>query len=72
MLLMCFLLLACAPLTAPSNGMITCSQAVDVVPSIGDTCTYTCNTGYELIGSHTRICQTDGNWSGSAPMCRRE
>ena len=37
----------------------------------GDTCSFTCNTGYELTGSDTRICQNDRSWSSSDAMCRR-
>ena len=69
---MCFLLLACPSLNDPSNGMITCSLGGDGVPDPGDTCTYTCNNGYELTDSQTRTCQSDGSWSNSAPTCRRE
>ena len=32
---------------------------------------FTCNTGYEITGSDTRTCQSDGNWSGSSAMCER-
>ena len=67
-----FYLLACPSLTAPNNGMISCSLGVDGVPSTGDTCTYTCNNGYELTGSPTRTCQTDESWSSSAPTCTCE
>ena len=68
---MSFPLLACASLNDPSNGMITCSLGGDGVPDPGDTCAYTCNTGYVLTNSNTRTCQSDGSWSGSAPMCSR-
>ncbi|XP_065899762.1 sushi, von Willebrand factor type A, EGF and pentraxin domain-containing protein 1-like isoform X2 [Dysidea avara] len=61
----------CPPLTGPNNGMITCSLGDDGVPSYEDTCSFTCNTGYELTGSDTRTCQSDGNWSGSDDVCRR-
>ena len=37
----------------------------------GDTCSFTCNAGYELIGNDTRTCQSDGSWSGSDVTCRR-
>ena len=37
----------------------------------GDTCSFTCSTGYELTGSKTRICQSNGGWSGSDVTCRR-
>ena len=70
---MCFfLLVSCPLLDSPDKGMISCSLGDDGVLSYEDTCTYTCNTGYELTNSNTRTCQSDGSWSGSAPMCRRE
>ena len=37
----------------------------------GDSCKFTCNTGYQLTGSNTRTCQSDGSWSGTNVMCRR-
>ena len=37
----------------------------------GDTCSVTCSNGYQLTGSDTRTCQSDGNWSGSDSVCRR-
>ena len=52
--------------------MISCSLVVDGVPSTGDTCTFTCETGYELTGNHNRLCLNDGSWNGSATMCRSE
>ena len=55
----------------PDNGMITCSLGDDVVQSYEDTCSFTCNTGYELTGSDTRTCQIDGSWSDSDDVCRR-
>ena len=51
--------------------MINCSLGDDEVPSYEDTCSFTCNTGYELTGSDTRTCQSDGSWSGSNSVCRR-
>ena len=61
----------CPPLTDPNNGVIICSLGDDGVPSYEDTCSFTCNTGYELTGSDTRTCQTDGSWSGSQTICQR-
>ena len=61
----------CPSLTNPSNGTITCSLGVDGAPSYEDTCSFTCNTGYELTGSDTRTCQSNGRWSGSDDVCRR-
>ena len=32
--------------------------------------TYRCDTGYELVGEATRVCQDDGSWGGDAdPAC---
>ena len=61
----------CLSLTAPENGMINCSLGDDGVPSYEETCSFTCNTGYELTGSDTRTCQGDGSWSDTDVMCIR-
>ena len=53
------------------NGMMSCSLGDDGVSSYEDTCSFTCNTGYELTGSDTRTCQSDGNWSNAHVMCNR-
>jgi len=49
--------------------MINCSLGDDGVPSYEDSCSFTCNTGYELIGSDNRTCQSDGSWSGTETVC---
>ena len=72
MRLMWFLLLvACPPLDAPNNGTISCSSEEDELPSPGNTCTFLCNTGYQLTDNDTRICQDDQSWNGSDAMCIR-
>ena len=62
---------ACQPLTAPDNGDIDCSLGNDGQPSLGDTCTFKCDDGYELSGSNNRTCQIDGSWSGTDTVCTR-
>ena len=49
--------------------MINCSLGDDGVPSYEETCSFTCNTGYELTGDNITICQSDGIWSHSDAMC---
>ena len=64
----------CNNVSTPTNGEITsCSSGRVGVGYEGDTCSFTCNTGYELTGSDTRTCQSDGSWSGSDidDVCRR-
>ena len=62
---------SCPLLIDPDNGILNCSMGDDGVPSYEDTCSFTCNTGYELTGSDTRTCQSDGSWSDIEAMCRR-
>ena len=34
-----------------------------------DTCTFSCNTGYELQGSNNGTCLANQSWSGGDPIC---
>ena len=39
--------------------------------SYGDSITYTCNSGYGLVGGDvTRKCGLDGQWKGKRPSCK--
>ena len=51
------------------NGIVSCSMVNGQMFSYEDTCSFTCNTGYELTGSSERTCQSDGSWSGSPVSC---
>ena len=51
--------------------MMNCVLGANHVHSYEYTCNITCNTGYELTGSDTRTCQSDGSWSGNDSMCSR-
>ena len=73
---MCFTFIftvQCPVLVNPMNGGVLCTlmNVTSMIPAYGDTCSYTCNTGYELTVSNTRTCQSDGSWSGSDAMCNR-
>ena len=70
-MLVYLIIVSCSSLTNPNNGMINCSLGDDGVPSYEDTCSFTCDTGYELISSDKRTCQSDGSWSSTVAMCRR-
>ena len=54
----------CDGLSDPDNGAVSVTGT-----GVGDTATYTCDAGYELIGSSTRTCQSNGDWSESSPTC---
>ena len=57
----------CYSLTNPASGRVSYSAGT----TFGQAATYSCNTGYSLVGGSTRICQATGVWSGSAPTCQR-
>ena len=61
----------CSILNSPMNGTISCSLGDNGILFYEDTCSFICNTGYELTGSDTRTCQSDGSWSGTDTTCRR-
>ena len=60
-------ILACTPLNNPYDGRFDC--LFGEVAHYKDICNFTCNTGYELTGSDSRTCQSDGNWSGTETTC---
>ncbi|XP_078672529.1 P-selectin-like [Branchiostoma floridae x Branchiostoma belcheri] len=55
----------CPVLAAPDNGGKTGGS------SYQDVVTFSCNLGYDLVGSSSVTCQADATWSGSAPTCTR-
>ena len=54
----------CGALEAPCNG-----QVVMTTSTVNSTATYTCEVGFALDVDVTRTCQSNGEWSGSAPCC---
>ncbi len=54
----------CPALSDPDNGMVD-------VPNnnFGTVANYTCNTGYMLTGDVIRVCEVNGDWSGTASTC---
>ena len=56
----------CGGLTDPANGQVSHPDGT----TFGQTATYSCSTGYNLVGDSTRMCEATGMWSGSAPICQ--
>ena len=54
-------------LLSPSNGNISCNSTG--VPQYEDQCSFSCDSGYELTGSSTRQCLSNGSWSGADVTC---
>ena len=58
--------MVCGTLTNPANGQVSHTAGT----TFGQTATYSCDTGYNLVGDNTRTCQDTGVWSGSTPGCQ--
>ena len=54
----------CSELSSPTNGQVTWTGLTS-----GSTATYTCDSGYHLIGDQNRTCLSSGVWSGQEPTC---
>jgi len=54
-----------------NNGSVNCALGDDGVLNYKDTCVFTCNTGYTFTGSATRMCLSNGSWSGMNVACQR-
>ena len=48
----------------PRNGDRVLSDT-----SFGSQVLYICNPGFEISGSHRRVCEASGTWSNSLPVC---
>ena len=53
---------------ASVNGVLQCSNGA-TTGVFEDTCTFSCNTGYELQGSNNGTCLANQSWSGRDPIC---
>ena len=63
---------ACPLLSAPANGNIDCSLGDDNIPTARDSCTFTCDDGFRLGGSPSRVCQIRhgrARWNGRQTTC---
>ena len=58
----------CGTLADPANGQVSHTAGT----TFGQTATYSCNTGYNLEGDSTRMCQAAELWSGNEPNCTSE
>ena len=56
----------CGTLNAPANGQASHTAGT----TFGQTATYSCDVGYNLVGDSNRTCQATGRWSGNTPTCQ--
>ena len=57
----------CPELDDTTNGMVEWDSL-----SPGGVAIYTCDPGFNPVGDPTRICGSDGTWSGVPPTCERK
>ena len=55
------------PESPDPNGAVSVDET-----TLGNTATYSCNSGYNLVGSSTVTCLASGQWSDGAPTCQRQ
>ena len=58
----------CEQLSAPANGRVTQPSSF----GLNSVTSFTCNSGYRLMGSEQRTCQAAGTWDGSPTTCNRK
>ncbi|XP_076873481.1 P-selectin isoform X2 [Brachyhypopomus gauderio] len=59
----------CGPLSAASSGWIMyCSHPINT-DSYNSTCVFSCEEGFELIGSNITQCDHTGQWTHQTPTC---
>ena len=56
----------CMDLVAPLTGSVVYDMGSKDSRPVGTMATYTCSTGYMVVGSVTVTCQADRTWSDSA------
>lgn len=55
----------CGGLETPQNGSKRCEDE----DNYDSTCRFSCDLGFDLLGSSRRTCEADGRWSGKATSC---
>lgn len=68
----CVLAVQCPALQELENGLISCGDDGDREFSYGNTCTFSCATGYQLVGPTAITCTSAAVWNESAPRCAGE
>ncbi|NXL86505.1 LYAM3 protein, partial [Alectura lathami] len=61
--------ITCPVLTAPEHGEMNCSHLHGDF-TFGSMCDFSCQTGFELMGSQSHKCTAMGSWTGDTPQCK--
>ncbi|NXM97012.1 LYAM3 protein, partial [Sylvia borin] len=60
--------IACPGLSAPDQGEMHCSHLHGNF-TYGSTCSFSCQTGFALVGLQSCECTAMGTWTGDTPQC---
>ena len=61
------LVVDCGSVVSPSHGDVRVQET-----TFQSVVTYSCISGYSLVGDDNRTCQANGNWSEETPQCNRK
>ena len=66
--------ISCHTITPPVNGQVSFSSGTTSTHFFGTVATFSCTSGFGLLGNMTRVCGGNGSsssgvWSGSPPIC---
>uniref|UniRef100_A0A8C6T2S6 E-selectin n=1 Tax=Neogobius melanostomus TaxID=47308 RepID=A0A8C6T2S6_9GOBI len=59
----------CPALSEQRNLIITCEDTGNTRFSFGKSCSFSCATGFSLVGPNTITCTSSAEWSDSMPFC---
>uniref|UniRef100_UPI0037E95A5D P-selectin-like n=1 Tax=Semicossyphus pulcher TaxID=241346 RepID=UPI0037E95A5D len=59
----------CPALQEPENGVVLCGDDVNKKFSYGNTCSFSCDSGYNLVGPGEVTCTSAAEWSERMPRC---
>ena len=62
--LLLFFVVSCPSLTPPASGSLTVTTAGTTTIA-----TYSCQSGYKLVGTVERVCSDAGMWDSTDPTC---
>lgn len=67
-----FAVVQCPALQELENGVASCGDDADMRFSYGNTCSFSCAPGYQLVGPSRVTCTSAAEWSEKMPRCEGE
>ncbi|XP_039462378.1 sushi, von Willebrand factor type A, EGF and pentraxin domain-containing protein 1-like isoform X4 [Oreochromis aureus] len=59
----------CPALQNLKNGFVSCGEDADMRFSYKNTCSFSCDQGYHLVGASSVTCTSGGTWNQQIPHC---